>query len=61
MTDPGSVMQLVSLTGEQDHFFARHTINVTALAVMVAQHLNYTPDEVRAVAQGAFLHDVGIT
>ena len=61
VTDPGSVMQLVSLTGEQDHFFARHTINVTALAVMVAQHLNYTPDEVRAVAQGAFLHDVGIT
>lgn len=61
VTDPGSVMQLVSLTSEQDHYFARHTINVTALAVMVAQQMKFSEEQVWAVAQGAFLHDVGIT
>lgn len=61
VSDPAEVMQLVSLTGEQDHYFARHTINVTALAVMVARALNMTAEQVHEVARGAFLHDVGVT
>lgn len=61
VTDAASVMQLVSLTTEQDHYFARHTINVTALAVMVAQALGLPQAQIRLIAQGAFLHDVGIT
>ena len=61
VSDPAGVMQLVSLTSEQDHYFARHTINVTALAVMVAQALGFDSQTVKQVAQGAFLHDIGVT
>jgi putative nucleotidyltransferase with HDIG domain len=38
-----------------------HTKRVTAFTIAIARHLGITADEIRMIARGAFLHDIGLT
>lgn len=61
VSDPNAVMQLINVSTGDDSYFARHAINVTALAVMLARAANLDDELIKDLGVGAFLHDIGVT
>ncbi|HYK73449.1 MAG TPA: HD-GYP domain-containing protein [Pseudoneobacillus sp.] len=54
-----SVRDLVILTEKKDTYTAGHTFRVTMYALKLAEELHLKPEQLRAIAQGTLLHDVG--
>jgi putative nucleotidyltransferase with HDIG domain len=54
-----SVKALVIATEEKDTYTIGHTFRVTMYALKLAEELNLTPEQLRAIAQGTLVHDVG--
>lgn len=44
-----------------DSYTFQHSVGVTILSILMSLHFNYTREEVKKIAIGAFLHDVGKT
>ncbi|QGG46573.1 HD-GYP domain-containing protein [Heliorestis convoluta] len=42
-----------------DSFTYQHSINVAVISTILASHLDYQPGEIKTVALGALLHDIG--
>lgn len=54
-----SVRDLVIMTEKKDTYTAGHTFRVTMYALKLAEELHLKPEQLRAIAQGTLLHDVG--
>ncbi|MHC0038457.1 HD-GYP domain-containing protein [Pseudoneobacillus sp. C159] len=54
-----SVRKLVMKTEEKDLYTVGHTYRVTMYALKLAEALRLNPEQLRAIAQGTLLHDVG--
>lgn len=44
---------------ESDDYTYRHSVNVTILSILTAKAMHYTEDEIKEIALGALLHDIG--
>jgi len=44
---------------DADDYTYRHSVNVCVLSIMTAKALNYNEDEIRNIALGSLLHDIG--
>jgi len=44
---------------EKDDYTYRHSVNVTVLTILTAKTLNYPEIEIKDIALGALLHDIG--
>ena len=42
-----------------DNYIYNHSLNVSVLSILMAKHLNFNQDELKEIALGAFLHDLG--
>ncbi len=42
-----------------DDYTYRHSVNVTAVATSIARDMNFEPEDLRILASGALLHDIG--
>lgn len=59
VTSAGNIIdQLYNLPKCDDYTF-HHSVNVSAIAALIALWLNYPPDSVSAISLAALLHDVG--
>ncbi|MGG2197441.1 HD-GYP domain-containing protein [Paenibacillus validus] len=54
-----SVKALMAATEQKDPYTAGHNFRVTMYALKLAEELQLRPDELRALAQGTIVHDVG--
>ncbi|RKN85840.1 HD-GYP domain-containing protein [Paenibacillus ginsengarvi] len=54
-----SVKALILATETKDPYTAGHNFRVTMYALRLAEELQATPEQLRALAQGAIVHDVG--
>ncbi|MFT4415556.1 HD-GYP domain-containing protein [Fredinandcohnia humi] len=54
-----SVKALVISTEKKDAYTAGHTFRVTMYAVKLAEELRLKPEQIRAIAHGGLVHDVG--
>lgn len=54
-----SVKSLILATEKKDSYTAGHTFRVTMYALKLAEELGIKPEQLRALAQGTLLHDVG--
>lgn len=43
----------------RDHYTHRHSVNVTKYAVMIAQEMNLSAEEIEEIRQACELHDLG--
>ncbi len=59
LTDP-EVVYNISCVREKDESTYSHSVNVTALSVLIALKLKLAKNRVRDLAIGALLHDIGI-
>jgi len=57
-SEKGIVVPLVQLKSV-DQYTTTHSINVSCLAMSLAEHQRYASPEVRAIGEAALLHDVG--
>ncbi|HEY8448970.1 MAG TPA: HD-GYP domain-containing protein [Bacillota bacterium] len=55
----GGVAELVAATERHDPHTAGHTYRVARLAVRLGEEMGLQPEHLRALAQGAMLHDIG--
>lgn len=55
----GGVADLVAAMEARDPYTAGHTLRVARLAVRIGEQLGLPPEDLRALAQGGMLHDVG--
>jgi putative nucleotidyltransferase with HDIG domain len=55
----GSVRALVAAVEARDRYTAGHAHRVTAAALQVAQAMGLSGDQLRALAQGGMVHDIG--
>lgn len=44
---------------KSDDYTYRHSVNVTILSILTAKAMHYSEDEIREIALGALLHDIG--
>ena len=60
--DPSSSMALMNLMGatEEVEDFFMHSLNVSALSMMLAQEFTQDEDEIQYVGTGALFHDLGL-
>ena len=42
-----------------DNYLYNHSLNVCVLSILMAKHLNYDGEQMKEIALGAFLHDLG--
>jgi putative nucleotidyltransferase with HDIG domain len=54
-----SVKALILATETKDTYTAGHNFRVTMYALRLAEEMHATPEQLRALAQGAIVHDVG--
>lgn len=54
-----SVKDLVIATEKKDTYTVGHTFRVTMYALQLAEELQLRPEQLRVIAQGALVHDVG--
>jgi len=54
-----SVKALIIATENKDTYTAGHNFRVTMYALKLAQELQLSPDQLRAISQGTIVHDVG--
>ncbi|CAG7653302.1 HD-GYP domain-containing protein [Paenibacillus allorhizosphaerae] len=54
-----SIKALMIATEKKDLYTAGHNFRVTLYALQLAEELRLRPDQLRAVAQGTIIHDVG--
>ncbi|WJH36083.1 HD-GYP domain-containing protein [Paenibacillus sp. CC-CFT747] len=54
-----SVQTLMASTEQRDPYTAGHNFRVTLYALKLAEELQLRPDELRALAQGTIVHDIG--
>jgi putative nucleotidyltransferase with HDIG domain len=54
-----SVKALIIATEKKDTYTVGHTFRVTLYALKLAEELHIKPEQLRALAQGALVHDVG--
>lgn len=54
-----SIKALMIATEKKDPYTAGHNFRVTLYALQLAEELRLRPDQLRAVAQGTIIHDVG--
>ncbi len=54
-----SVKALILATETRDSYTSGHNLRVTLYALQLARELNVQPEQLRALAQGAIVHDVG--
>jgi putative nucleotidyltransferase with HDIG domain len=54
-----SVKSLINLTESKDSYTSGHNLRVTMYALKLAEELNIQPEQLRALAQGTIVHDVG--
>lgn len=54
-----SVKALILATETKDMYTAGHNFRVTMYALRLAEEMQATPEQLRALAQGAIVHDVG--
>ncbi|MEK8129160.1 HD-GYP domain-containing protein [Paenibacillus filicis] len=54
-----SVRSLMAATEQKDTYTAGHNFRVTVYALRLAEELRLPPEELRALAQGTIVHDVG--
>jgi len=54
-----SIKALTVATERKDPYTAGHNLRVTLYALKIAEEMGLAPDELRAVAQGTIIHDVG--
>jgi putative nucleotidyltransferase with HDIG domain len=54
-----SVKALVIAIEEKDTYTVGHTFRVTMYALKLAEEMNLNPEQLRAIAQGTLVHDVG--
>ncbi|MDB5053156.1 MAG: metal dependent phosphohydrolase [Bacilli bacterium] len=54
-----SVRALVKATEVKDTYTAGHNVRVTMYALKLAEEMQLTPEQLRAVSQGSIVHDVG--
>src|SRR5690606_40967748 len=55
----GGVAQLIATMERKDPYIAGHTLRVARLSVRIGEQMGLTPRQLRALAQGALLHDLG--
>lgn len=55
----GDLLYTVSELMGTDMYTYRHCVNVTVLSILTAQTSGYTHEQVRNIAMGALLHDIG--
>lgn len=53
-----SFMNMVMVKNEETYFFD-HALNCTVLAILIGKKYRFTRDELKALALGTFLHDIG--
>ncbi|WP_243375033.1 HD domain-containing phosphohydrolase [Geotalea sp. SG265] len=56
--DPAALLAL-SMIKDYDNYTFTHSVNVGVIAMAIASHLQYGPEEMEAVGMAGFLHDVG--
>ncbi len=56
---PVPLQNLVAAMEEKDPYTHGHSARTAELAVAIGVRLNLDPDELRTLAQGAYLHDIG--
>ncbi|MBM7573367.1 HD-GYP domain-containing protein [Aquibacillus albus] len=54
-----SIKALVVATEASDEYTAGHNFRVALFALQIAEEMGVTPDQLRALAQGGVVHDVG--
>jgi HD-GYP domain-containing protein (c-di-GMP phosphodiesterase class II) len=54
-----SVKALIVATESKDTYTAGHNFRVTMYAMRLAEYMNVGPEQLRALAQGSIIHDVG--
>lgn len=54
-----SVKALMMATESKDHYTAGHNFRVTVYALKIAEQLQLRPDQLRALAHGTIIHDIG--
>ncbi|GMR04265.1 MAG: HD domain-containing protein [Thermodesulfobacteriota bacterium] len=60
LADPNAMVGLTMIKN-YDNYLYNHSVNVSILAVSLANAMNLTPDDIHAVGVGALLHDIGKT
>ena len=62
ITDPSSSMALMNLMGstEEVEDFFMHSLNVSALSMMLAQEFTQDEEELKYIGMGALFHDLGL-
>lgn len=61
MKNHDQAMIMLSTIQTVDHYLFQHSLNVCLYAIMLGKSLGYTQDQLRTLAMGAMLHDVGKT
>ncbi|MBN2897762.1 MAG: HD-GYP domain-containing protein [Clostridia bacterium] len=59
LTGTGDLLYTVSDMLENEPYTYKHSINVSILSVLTAKALKYGTEEIKNIALGAFLHDIG--
>ncbi|MCG8434773.1 MAG: HD-GYP domain-containing protein [Gammaproteobacteria bacterium] len=59
-TNSNTTLWLTNLR-KRDEYTANHCLNVTILSLAFARHLGYSIEMMKAIGEGAMLHDVGLT
>lgn len=54
-----SIRALMMATEKKDKYTAGHNLRVALYALQLGEELNLMPDQLRAIAQGTIIHDVG--
>jgi putative nucleotidyltransferase with HDIG domain len=54
-----SVKALMAATESKDKYTAGHNLRVTLYALKLSEEMHLRPDQLRAIAQGTIVHDVG--
>lgn len=54
-----SVRQLIAVTETKDSYTAGHNFRVTMYALRLGEEMQLKPEQLRALSQGAIVHDVG--
>ena len=59
LTDTGELLYTVSDMLEKEPYTYKHSINVSILSILTARALCYSKEDIKNIALGAFLHDIG--
>ncbi len=59
LAQTGDLLYTISEMVENSSYTYKHSVNVTILSILTSKALNYSQMDIKNIALGAFLHDIG--